>query len=241
MRGGIDVGVVVNVGSGSGAGLVQCRVCDRSLPPNNFYKSRAGIDRRCKECEAVRRMARPVVFVPDPVDERPVPGCPGYFATADGEIHSVKNGKWSTSGGRRRSLRSSVGKPGYLLVHLSVNGVVRPKTVHRLVCLAFHGAPPHEKSDVRHLDGNRLNNRPSNLAWGTRSENEADKRLHGRRSVGEDWCTAKLSEAQAIEAKRAPRGSKQNPVLAELAARFGVSKQTLRDIRAGRTWRHLCV
>ncbi len=39
-----------------------------------------------------------------------------------------------------------------------------------LVCLAFHGPP-----EVRHLNGNRQDNRPGNLAWGSRRENERDK------------------------------------------------------------------
>ncbi|MFV1484510.1 MULTISPECIES: HNH endonuclease signature motif containing protein [unclassified Phaeobacter] len=43
--------------------------------------------------------------------------------------------------------------------------------VHRLVCEAFHGPSPSEKSVVMHLDENPANNRPDNLAWGTQKEN----------------------------------------------------------------------
>jgi hypothetical protein len=45
-----------------------------------------------------------------------------------------------------------------------------------IVCLAFHGPP-----EVRHLDGNRQNNKPGNLAWGSRRENERDKRENRRK------------------------------------------------------------
>lgn len=45
------------------------------------------------------------------------------------------------------------------------------KKVHRLVCEAFHGAPPFEGAVVIHLDENALNNRPENLRWGTQKEN----------------------------------------------------------------------
>jgi hypothetical protein len=43
--------------------------------------------------------------------------------------------------------------------------------VHRLVCEAFHGPPPNERSVVIHLDEDALNNRPENLKWGTQKEN----------------------------------------------------------------------
>lgn len=43
--------------------------------------------------------------------------------------------------------------------------------VHQLVCEAFHGTKPFPKAVVMHLDENGLNNRPSNLKWGTQKEN----------------------------------------------------------------------
>jgi hypothetical protein len=51
--------------------------------------------------------------------------------------------------------------------------VYKKKTykVHRLVCEAFNGAPPDDKSVCMHLDENSANNRPGNLAWGTQKEN----------------------------------------------------------------------
>jgi len=43
--------------------------------------------------------------------------------------------------------------------------------VARLVCEAFHGPAPSEKSVCMHLDENSRNNDPSNLQWGTQKEN----------------------------------------------------------------------
>lgn len=43
--------------------------------------------------------------------------------------------------------------------------------IHRLVCEAFYGPPPNEKSVVIHIDENALNNKSSNLKWGTQKEN----------------------------------------------------------------------
>lgn len=43
--------------------------------------------------------------------------------------------------------------------------------VHRLVCEAFKGAPPHDRSVCMHDDENSANNRASNLVWGTQKQN----------------------------------------------------------------------
>ena len=43
--------------------------------------------------------------------------------------------------------------------------------IHRLVCEAFHGPAPEQKSVVIHIDEDATNNRPENLRWGTQKEN----------------------------------------------------------------------
>lgn len=71
-------------------------------------------------------------------------------------------------------------RTGHLKVGLYDSSGARSRTrvwVHRLVCVAWHG----ESTDpdafyVLHLDGDPTNNRPSNLRWGTQSQNERMKR-----------------------------------------------------------------
>lgn len=65
---------------------------------------------------------------------------------------------------------------GYLGVNL---GHYPHFTVHSLVALTFHGERP-DGMEIRHLNGNQQDNRPCNLAYGTHTENEADK---GRRTM----------------------------------------------------------
>jgi transcriptional regulator with GAF, ATPase, and Fis domain len=74
------------------------------------------------------------------------------------------------------------------------------RLVHRLICEAFHGSPPTPTHQVRHLDGNRQNNLPSNMTWGTQEENWADREAHGRGMKGEKHPAAKFSnfERQAL-------------------------------------------
>lgn len=38
-------------------------------------------------------------------------------------------------------------------------------TIHRLVCIAFHGPPNGDDNTVNHIDKNRANNCPENLEW----------------------------------------------------------------------------
>lgn len=54
--------------------------------------------------------------------------------------------------------------------------------VHVAVALAFLGPRP-EGLDIRHLDGDPTNAHASNLAYGTKLENEADKWRHGTRAL----------------------------------------------------------
>jgi len=51
--------------------------------------------------------------------------------------------------------------------------------VHRLVLLAFVGAPP-KGMEACHYDGDPQNNNLSNLRWDTAKENWVDRKRHGR-------------------------------------------------------------
>jgi HNH endonuclease len=70
----------------------------------------------------------------------------------------------------------------YLSVKLSKAGITKTRYAHELVMLAFEGVRPSLKSrcEIRHLDGNQLNNCLSNLRYGTTKENAADRKLHAR-------------------------------------------------------------
>jgi len=52
---------------------------------------------------------------------------------------------------------------------ISVHGVTHK--VHQLVAEAFYGPPPFPGAVVMHIDENAVNNRASNLKWGTQKEN----------------------------------------------------------------------
>lgn len=90
-------------------------------------------------------------------------GANGYFACADGKIYSSKSNLFL----KPRALPN-----GYERVYLTMNdGGRKDFLIHRLICAAFHGDAPNEKSCVNHKDGDKSNNSASNLEWVNHTEN----------------------------------------------------------------------
>lgn len=69
---------------------------------------------------------------------------------------------------------------GYVQCSLKLSGVVTTIDVHRIVGEVFI-PNPEGKPQVAHNNGNKTDNRVTNLRWVTQTENEADKLLHGVR------------------------------------------------------------
>lgn len=153
---------------------------------------------------------------------RDIPGYEGrYQASSHGRIRSVDH--YVTRFVKGTVLRPRIRKEGYLSVHISGVG---PRDVHRLVALAFHGVP-EPGMQARHLDGDRLNPRPDNLAWGTQSENEADKyRYAGKRH--------KLSVSDVREIRH--RVGDLGEGIPSVARAFGVTVETVRQVVKRRTF-----
>lgn len=55
---------------------------------------------------------------------------------------------------------------------------VRYRT-HRAILVMTHGLPPSGMADAAHLNGDRTDNRPENLAWQSRATNIRDAMRHG--------------------------------------------------------------
>ena len=93
---------------------------------------------------------------------RDIPGWEGlYAATSCGKIWSHKRKKFMAPCGY---------KGNYQQLMLSRDGTQKLYFVHRLVAMAFLPNPDN-LPQVHHKDGNRENNRLSNLEWCTRDYN----------------------------------------------------------------------
>lgn len=131
---------------------------------------------------------------------RRIPESPNddYRAGSDGQIYS----RTQYAGFGRKiyvdwyALKGHLNEKGYASVSLCHNSIKVTKSVHRLICSAFHGIPNPKNLQVRHLNGIEKDNRPSNLKWGTQAENWMDRKAHGHGINGEKHPMSKLSDLE---------------------------------------------
>ena len=129
---------------------------------------------------------------------RDIPGYEDYYAVSNlGRVRSIGGRKY-----RRKDLILSA-IPNNIYGHLSVNlykrGTRRTFTVHRLVAAAWIGPCP-DGQQVRHGSNGKLDNSISNLCYGTKSQDQLDRRRDGtyngrhvRRSDGVEFINMTLA------------------------------------------------
>lgn len=113
-----------------------------------------------------------------------VPGYDGFYEVSNyGDVRSltrfVPYGRHKGATYKGRELKQFL-TCNYLSVKLAKAGVTKTIYVHELVLLAFEGPRPDlgSRGEIRHLDGDKLNNSLINLKYGTTKENAADRKLH---------------------------------------------------------------
>jgi predicted DNA-binding protein (UPF0251 family) len=125
---------------------------------------------------------------------------------------------------------------GHLCISLSKNNIEKKCLIHRLVLEAFIG-PCAEGMEVRHLDGKPSNNIINNLKYGTSKENSQDMRVHKTFIFGSKNWNAILDDEKILEILKLIEES--NLTQNEIAYRYGVSPQTICDIKKNRIWKHV--
>lgn len=124
---------------------------------------------------------------------------------------------------------------GYWGISLSIDGKSTSYLTHKLVLEAYVGPRPKGK-EAAHLDGDRSNDKASNLRWCTKKENHAHKWIHGTQQTGERNGFSKLTEEQVKEIRlRHMRGESQSA----LGREFGVKQATIWLIVARKGWKHV--
>lgn len=153
----------------------------------------------------------------------------GYYVSTQGEIFTAWDGK-PTPGKKLKLMKASKKKDGYLMI--SFHGGGRKKNcsrlVHRLVLETFVGPRP-SGFECRHLNGNPIDNRLENLAWGTPEENLNDKIKHGTYITRSklNFKKAKLIRILYFNF---------NWSLSKLARFFNVDKSTISYIKNNKIW-----
>ena len=85
-----------------------------------------------------------------------------YSITTEGKLYNEKTKNW---------LKGQISKNGYLTYNISIEGIKKRLYAHRMVAETY--IPLIEgKTEVNHIDGNKLNNSIKNLEWVTSSENK---------------------------------------------------------------------
>ena len=168
------------------------------------------------------------------VEYRESPKYPGYSVGDDGSVWSrkvagSKKGRMSDW----RQMRPHRTKWGYRQVMFLVQGRRYFLYVHRLVLTAFVGKCP-PGMEACHNDGNKDNNRLSNLRWDTPVGNHADKLKHGTHHRGERCPTGRLTESQVAAIVRLIDEKKLSQT--EIGAIYGVRQITISNINCGKRW-----
>lgn len=151
-----------------------------------------------------------------------------YKVSNQGRVKSIERlivdsaGHQYTLPGGIRAL--SKNRRGYYKVSLYRHNIERTREVHKLVIEAFKGPCP-EGCEVRHKDGCRTNNKPSNLAYGTPEQNQADRKRHGTYTCNDLHPTTKLSNIQFNNLRKQYLNG--GMTMAALAKEWGVGPTTV--------------
>tara|TARA_R110000868_G_C10972634_1_gene770611 strand:- start:1900 stop:2379 length:480 start_codon:yes stop_codon:yes gene_type:complete len=150
-----------------------------------------------------------------------------YEVSERGEVFSLN---------RDKILKPCI-KGGYSAVTLQNKGKKRQVYIHILVAEAFLFKPALKKRlQVNHIDGNKLNNRRTNLEYVTPLQNTSHAIALGLyNNTGENNGRSKL-QSRHIKAIRALKGLLDEREIADL---FRVGKTAINDIFTGKSWRHL--
>lgn len=165
---------------------------------------------------------------------RAIPGYEGRYCVSDlGNVMSMD----FLGTGLPGLMKGTENHSGYLTLELSLRGKKKRFHIPRLVMLAFIGPRP-PNAQINHIDGDKKNNKLSNLEYCSRSENIRHAYSIGLMQVGEDHSKAKLTSTAVIEIRRLHAGGSSANALGR---QFGITGATVRQIVSGRTWRHVAL
>ncbi len=138
-----------------------------------------------------------------------------------------------------RTLKGNINKAGYVKQTLTdSNKKQHTVLVHRLVAQAFLSNPENKKN-VNHKDGDKSNNKLSNLEWATNSENVKHAIDTGLLRVrkGQEIYFAKFTDEQVRYIKTAVNSG--DLTIKDACVMFDCCRRTISDMVKGRTWKHV--
>ena len=153
-----------------------------------------------------------------------VPGYEGeYKVSSLGRIKSLKG-----QGKRKTYLNGHKTKLGYVLIALLKDGEKKQRFLHRIVADAFLDEDSLRK-EINHKNGNRADNRLSNLERCTRSENmKHSYRVLGRKPPMQGRSGVNSKQVKCIETNKIYKSA------CAAARETGLRREGIRDSASGR-------
>lgn len=156
---------------------------------------------------------------------RTIPFAPTYSVSSKGRVRRDDTG---------RIIKPSLAGRGYPSWIAYAEPSAKRFYVHRAVAYAFLGPPPNFKdaarAEVNHKNGDKEDNRRSNIEWLSSRDNKTHAYDIGLRKHGENHPDSKLSD-EDVRTIRELRGRVPQKVLAK---RFGVSRPLISEVQIGR-------
>lgn len=164
-----------------------------------------------------------------------IKGFPSYSISATGVV--VNRNEYHN---RISYLKSRKRKDGYHVISLSKDNKAKYFYLHRLI--ADHFIPnPKNKKYVNHKDGDKSNNRVSNLEWCTASENSQHAIDNGMYKPpifkGEDHSRSKITDDTVRSIRALYEGG--NYTQTKLSEMYGIGQTHISRIVRGESWSHV--
>jgi hypothetical protein len=160
---------------------------------------------------------------------------PNYLIRPNADVWSIERIDRFGRPKGGRYLKPKLTKYGYHeLCMIDKNGKARTVKAHRIVAMAFI-ENPENKSQVNHIDGNKINNHAKNLEWVTPQENiDHGIKIGLIKNKHEMNPTSKLTKIKADDILFLYHsGAYSQRILGKM---FGVSQRTIYDIIHGLKW-----
>ena len=155
-----------------------------------------------------------------------------YAVSSHGRLKRLVGGCGATAG---KILKPAI-VGGYRQTTLHVRRIKYQRKVHTWVAEAFIGPRPFGLMPD-HIDGNKLNNRATNLEYVTRKENAKRAAEMGLYQVGEEHWNSKLRKDDVAFIKEILRSVPRSAFW--LSKVFGMESSAIYKIQKGITWRHI--
>lgn len=171
----------------------------------------------------------------------------GYKIDTNGDVWSFwkrirnkkGNGSYMVIGKEGKKLKPCYDKDGYIFFRLRKEAhKYKNWRVSRLVLTMFKGECPN-KMQACHNNGNKTDNKLSNLRWDTVKNNHLDKKLHGtdRKARGEQVGGSKLKSEDVLIIRELLKQDKPNQRV--IGSLFGIDHATVSQIKLCHSWKHL--